>query len=316
MRRYALRRLSFLPIILLAVSLITFMVLRVLPSQDPADVVGGANATPEQKQAYREQLGLNEPLYRQYTDWLGHALTGDFGKTFNSQKSVRDEFVRRFPASFELVMMAMMFSAFFGISFGIVSAMYRNSVVDYAVRIFAVFGASIPEFFLLTLLIIVPSYFWSYSMPLGGYVPIYEDPANNLRLFLPAALILGIGGSSGLMRLTRTTMLEVLRSDYVRTAKSKGLRQRTVVLTHALRNAGTPIMTALGTSFILVFSGSVIAEQILSIQGNGLFFFTSTLSRDLPVVQFLVVYTAAVVVIVNLLVDLSYAVVDPRVKYS
>lgn len=316
MRRYALRRLSFLPIILLAVSLITFMVLRVLPSQDPADVVGGANATPEQKQAYREQLGLNEPLYRQYTDWLGHALTGDFGKTFNSQKSVRDEFVRRFPASFELVMMAMMFSAFFGISFGIVSAMYRNSVVDYAVRIFAVFGASIPEFFLLTLLIIVPSYFWSYSMPLGGYVPIYEDPANNLRLFLPAALILGIGGSSGLMRLTRTTMLEVLRSDYVRTAKSKGLRQRTVVLTHALRNAGTPIMTALGTSFILVFSGSVIAEQILSIQGNGLFFFTSTLSRDLPVVQFLVVYTAAVVVIVNLLVDLSYAVVDPRGKYS
>ena len=316
MRRYALRRLSFLPIILLAVSLITFMVLRVLPSQDPADVVGGANATPEQKQAYREQLGLNEPLYRQYTDWLGHALTGDFGKTFNSQKSVRDEFVRRFPASFELVLMAMMFSAFFGISFGILSAMYRNSLLDYAVRIFAVFGASIPEFFLLTLLIIVPSYFWSYSMPLGGYVPIYEDPANNLRLFLPAALILGIGGSSGLMRLTRTTMLEVLRSDYVRTARSKGLRQRTVVLTHALRNAGTPIMTALGTSFILVFSGSVIAEQILSIQGNGLFFFTSTLSRDLPVVQFLVVYTAAVVVIVNLLVDLSYAVVDPRVKYS
>ncbi len=307
---------SFLPIILLAVSLITFMVLRVLPSQDPADVVGGANATPEQKQAYREQLGLNEPLYRQYTDWLGHALTGDFGKTFNSQKSVRDEFVRRFPASFELVLMAMMFSAFFGISFGILSAMYRNSLLDYAVRIFAVFGASIPEFFLLTLLIIVPSYFWSYSMPLGGYVPIYEDPANNLRLFLPAALILGIGGSSGLMRLTRTTMLEVLRSDYVRTARSKGLRQRTVVLTHALRNAGTPIMTALGTSFILVFSGSVIAEQILSIQGNGLFFFTSTLSRDLPVIQFLAVYTAAVVVLVNLLVDLSYAVVDPRVKYS
>jgi peptide/nickel transport system permease protein len=316
MRRYALRRLSFLPIILLAVSLITFMVLRVLPSQDPADVVGGSNATEAQKEAYREQLGLNDPLYRQYTNWLGHALTGDFGKTFNSQKSVRDEFVRRFPASFELVLMAMTFSAFFGISFGILSAMYRNSLLDYAVRIFAVFGASIPEFFLLTLLIIVPSYFWSYSMPLGGYVPIYEDPANNLRLFLPAALILGIGGSSGLMRLTRTTMLEVLRSDYVRTARSKGLRQRTVILTHAMRNAGTPIMTALGTSFILVFSGSVIAEQILSIQGNGLFFFTSTLSRDLPVIQFLAVYTAAVVVIVNLLVDLSYAVVDPRVKYS
>lgn len=316
MRRYALRRLAFLPVILLAVSLITFSVLRVLPSQDPADVVGGSNATPAQKAAYRAQLGLDDPLYRQYTNWLADAVRGDFGKTFTSGKSVRDEFVRRLPASFELVMMAVAFSALFGIGFGILSAMYRNSPLDYAVRIFAVLGTSIPEFFLLTLLIIIPSRLWNYSMPVGGYVSILDDPATNLRLFLPAALVLGIGGSAGLMRLTRTTMLEVLRSDYVRTARAKGLRQSTVVLTHAMRNAATPILTALGSAFILVFGGSVIAEQILSIQGVGQFFFVETLSRDLPVIQFLAVYTAAVVVIVNLIVDLSYAVADPRVKYS
>ncbi len=332
MWRYTLRRLSFLPLILLVVSIFTFVLLRVLPGGDIADVIGGQNATPEQKQAIRAQYHLNDPIFpitfnstapfvgvekdSQYGRWLVDALRGDFGKTFTSQKSVRDEFVRRIPASFEIVALSLAFSIFFGITFGILSAMYRNSLLDYGVRVFAVFGTSIPEFFLLSLLIIIPSYLWNYSMPVGGYVAIYDDPVTNLRLFLPASLILGIGGSAGLMRLVRTTMLEVLRSDYVRTAKSKGLRQRTVILTHALRNASTPILTAVGAAFILIFGGSVVAERILSIDGNGLFLFSSTFSRDLPVIQFLAIYTATVVVLVNLVVDLSYAWADPRVKYS
>jgi peptide/nickel transport system permease protein len=346
MLRYTLRRLSFLPIILFAVSVLVFVLLRVLPAGDIADVIGGANATPEQKDAIRERYGLRDAIFpvtvpgqcenlfwyvpkctvdmpvvefhrhSQYGSWLGDALRGDFGTTFNNNASVRHEFVRRFPASFELVALALSFSVVFGISFGILSAMYRNSPLDYGVRIFAVLGTSIPEFFLLTLLIIIPSYLWNYAQPSGGYVPVWEDPSHNLRLFLPPALIMGIAGSSSLMRLVRTTMLEVLRADYVRTARAKGLRGRAVVLNHALRNAGTPILTALGTAFIAVFGGSVIAERILSIQGNGQFFFISTLSRDLPVIQFLAVYTAGVVVVVNLLVDLSYAWADPRVKYS
>lgn len=316
MWRYALRRLAFLPIILFAVSLLTFVVLRVLPGQDPADIVGGANATDAQKAEYRAQLGLDRPIAVQYLDWVGDALRGDFGRTFESKKPVRDEFMRRFPASFELVFLAVAFSAAFGVGFGILSAVYRNTPLDYIVRVFAVFGASIPEFFLLTLLIIIPSYLWAYSMPVGGYVPIYEEPWTNLRLFLPAAIVIGIAGSAGLMRLVRTTMLEVLRSDYVRTARSKGLPSHAVILSHALRNAGTPILTALGSAFILVFGGSVIVETILSIQGIGQFFFESAFKRDLPVIQFLAVYTAGVVVIVNLVVDLSYAVVDPRVRYN
>jgi len=346
MLRYTLRRLSFLPIILFAVSIFVFVLLRVLPAGDFADVIGGANATPEQKAEIRERYGLSDAIFpvtipgdcekffsyvpkctvalppiefhrhSQYGNWLADALRLDFGTTFNNNASVRHEFVRRFPASFELVALALAFSVLFGISFGVLSAMYRNSPLDYGVRIFAVLGTSIPEFFLLTLLIIIPSYLWNYAQPSGGYVPVWEDPSHNLRLFLPPALIMGIAGSSTLMRLVRTTMLEVLRADYIRTARAKGLRGRTVVLSHALRNAGTPILTALGTAFIAVFGGSVIAEKILSIQGNGQFFFTSTLSRDLPVIQFLAVYTAGVVVLVNLVVDLSYAWADPRVKYS
>jgi peptide/nickel transport system permease protein len=332
MTRYALRRLSFLPIILFAVSLFTFVLLRVLPTEDFADVLGGQGATQAQKEAIRAKYHLKDPLFpitvdasppfvgfrrdSQYGSWLTNALRGDFGTTYQSNKSVRSEFVRRFPSTFEIVFLSLIVSVFLGISFGILSAMFRNSPLDYAVRIFAVLGTSVPEFFLLTLLIIIPSYFWQYSMPVGARAPIYQDPMTNLRLFGPAALILGIGGSAGLMRLVRTTMLEVLRSDYVRTARAKGLRSRTVVLTHALRNAGTPIVTAIGTAFIAVFGGSVIAERILSIDGNGFFFFFSTFSRDLPVIQFLAVYTAAVVVLANLVVDLSYAWVDPRVKYS
>lgn len=315
MLRYAMRRLAFLPIILIAVSILTFLLLRVLPTEDIADVIGGKDATPAQKEEIRRQYGLKDPLYQQYFTWLGDAVRGDFGKTYTSKQDVRTEFWRRFPASFEIVFLSLAIGVVLGVTFGILSAMYRNTLLDYNVRIFAVLGTSVPEFFLLSLLIIVPSYLWNYSPPVGGYIPIYEDPWTNLRLFLPPALILGIGGSAPLMRLVRTTMLEVLRSDYVRTAQAKGLRQRTVVLTHALRNAGTPILTAVGTAFIAVFGGSVIAERVLSINGVGLFFFTSTFTRDLPAIQFLAVYTAGVVVLVNLVVDLSYAWVDPRVKY-
>lgn len=332
MLRYTLRRLSFLPIILLAVSIVVFIALRVLPSGDIADVIGGANATAQQKDAIRAKYGLNDPIFpvtltskapviefhrhSQYGTWLVDALHGDFGTTFTNNQSVRHEFARRFPASFQLVMMSLAFGVLFGITFGILSAVYRNSWIDYVVRIFSVFGTSVPEFFLLTLLIIIPSYLWNYAQPSGGYKPIYDDPVRNLQVFLPPTLILGLAGSSGLMRLVRTTMLEVLRSDYVRTARAKGLRSTTVILSHALRNASTPILTAVGTAFIAVFGGSLIAEQILSIQGVGQFFFQETLSRDLPAIQFLAVYTAAVVVVVNLIVDLSYAWADPRVKYS
>ena len=316
MLRYTLRRLTWLPIILFGVSAIAFFLLRGLPGQDPAAAIAGQGATEEQLERIRADLGLDRPVMVQYGQWLGELVRGDFGREFRSEKPIRDEFTRRFPASFQLIFMSLVITAVTGIGFGIVAALWRNGPFDYAVRMFAVLAASVPEFFLLTLLIVIPSYLWSYSQPIGGYVPIYEDPMHNLRLLGPAALIIGLGGSAGLMRLTRTTMLEVMRTDYVRTAYSKGLRHRTVVMTHALRNSLTPIVTAIGTAFVAIFSGSVIAERILSIQGLGEWFFMAAFIRDLPTVQFLTVYTAAVVVIVNLIVDLSYGFIDPRVRYS
>jgi peptide/nickel transport system permease protein len=316
MLRYTLRRLAWLPIILFGVSTLAFFLLRGMPGQDPAAVIGGQGLTEEQRIEIREELGLERPLMVQYGEWVGNLLRGDFGRDYFSNQPVRDQFQRRFMPTFQLLVMSLAIATVVGVGFGIISALWRNSPIDYFVRVFAVLAGSIPEFFLLTLLIIIPSYLWAYSQPVGGYVALWEDPLTNLRLIGPAAIIIGIGGSAGLMRLTRTTMLEVLRSDYVRTARAKGLRGTGVVLSHALRNALTPIVTTVGTAFIAIFSGSVIAERILSIRGLGEWFFIATLQRDLVVVQFLTVYTAAVVVLMNLLVDLSYGFIDPRVRYS
>jgi len=191
----------------------------------------------------------------------------------------------------------------------------RNSPTDYSVRLFAVFGQSIPEFFLLTLLIVIPSILWNYAPPAGGYVAFFDDPWTNMRMFIPPTLILSVGHATGLMRLVRGTMLEVLRSDYVRTAMAKGLHPRTVILRHAFRNTLAPVITVLSFTIATAFGGSIILERVMGIQGLGNFFFQAVYTRDLPVVQFTVLYTAMIVVMLNLLQDLSYAYVDPRVRY-
>jgi peptide/nickel transport system permease protein len=287
-----------------------------LPGQDPADVIAGQGATEEQKQRIREDLGLERPVVEQYWDWLSGVLVGDFGESYESQASVREQFFDKFPLSFELVAISVIFSAVFGVAAGIISAVYRNGWLDYNVRLLAVAGASVPSFFLLTLLVTVPFNLWNYAPPTGGDIGFFDNPARNLELILPTAILLGIASSAGMLRLVRTTMLEVLQADYIRTARAKGLPRPSVIVGHALRNSSTPILTALGAEFIAVFGGSIIAEQVLSIRGVGEWFFSAAFKRDLPVVQFLVVYTAFIVIIVNLIVDLSYAWADPRVRYS
>jgi peptide/nickel transport system permease protein len=211
--------------------------------------------------------------------------------------------------------LTLFFGGTIGVTFGILSAVMRNTPLDYIVRVLAVFGQSIPDFFLLVLLIVIPSILWNYAAPVGGYVSIFDDPWTNIRMFVPPTLILSIGGAAGLMRLVRSTMLEVLRSDYVRTATAKGLHPQAVIIRHAFRNTLAPIITVLTFTLATAFSGSVILERIMSIDGLGNFFFQSVISRDLPVVQFTVLYTAIIVVMLNLLQDLSYAYIDPRVRF-
>jgi len=314
MWRYALRRLAFIPLIAVVIGALTFFLLRILPG-DPATVLCGPQCTAERREEIRHALDLDRPIHEQYFEWMKDVATGNLGTSIYGGQDVLDEVVQRLPVSFEIMIMTLLFSGTIGITFGILSAVMRNSPLDYGVRVFAVFGQSIPDFFLLTLLIVIPSMLWRYAPPAGGYVAFLDDPWTNLRMFVPPTLILSIGGAMGLMRLVRSTMLEVLRSDYVRTAQAKGLHPRAVILGHAFRNTLPPILTVLTFTVATAFSGSIILERVMGIQGLGNFFFQAVYIRDLPVVQFTVLYTAMIVVLLNLLQDLSYAFIDPRVRY-
>ena len=314
MWRFAVRRLLFFPIIGITISALTFFMLRVVPG-DPATILCGQQCTEVERANIREALGLDRPMVVQYFEWMGDVLTGDLGTTYYGGKPVLDEVVRRLPISFEIMALTLLFGGTIGITFGILSAVMRNTPLDYAVRTLAVFGQSIPDFFLLVLLIVIPSILWNYASPVGGYVAPWEDFWANFRMFVPPTLVLSVGGAAGLMRLVRSIMLEVLRSDYVRTASAKGLHPRTVILRHAFRNTLAPIITILTFTLATAFGGSVILERVMSIDGLGNFFFQSVIARDLPVVQFTVLYTALIVVFINLLQDLSYAYVDPRVRF-
>jgi peptide/nickel transport system permease protein len=316
MRQYALRRLAYVPLIVVTVSIITFFTLRSPWATDPTTLYVNQNTTAEQEAAIRKELGIDKPVWEQFIVWAGEVARGDLGETFRSGQPVWPEIQRRWPINLEILLFSVGFSGLFGISFGVITAVKQNTITDYIFRVFAVFGQSIPDFFLLILLIVLPSIWWNYSPPVGGHVSIFDDPGTNLRLYLPPTILLGVGGAATMMRLTRSTLLEVFRQDYMRTAHAKGLPARKVTVAHGLRNAMIPIVTLLGAQVTALFFGSLILEQVFSINGLGQFFLISAITSDFPVVQFLVLYTAVVVCLMNLAIDLSYALIDPRVKYS
>ncbi len=317
MWRFVVRRLTFIPIIGIGISALVFVLLRAFPEMtgDPAVIICGMNCPEERLETIREELGLAEPIPVQYFTWMGDVLTGDLGETYYGGQDVLNEVKRRLPISFEIMILTLIFGGTVGITFGILSAVMRNTPLDYGARFLAVFGQSVPDFFLLVLLIVIPSILWNYAPPYGGYVAPWDDPWTNFRMFVPPTLVISVGGAAGLMRLVRSTMLEVLRSDYVRTASAKGLHPRSVIIRHAFRNTLAPIITVLTYTLTIAFSGTIILELVMSIDGLGAFFFRSVMARDLPVVQFVVLYTAILVVLVNLLQDISYAYVDPRVRF-
>ncbi len=316
MRQYILRRLAYVPLIMVVVSVLAFFTLRMPWAIDPVTLYVNQNTTLEQEEQIRRELGLDKPPIQQFFIWLGQVARGDLGETFRSRQPVWEEIVRRFPVNLQILVMSIFFSTLFGVSFGVISAVRQNTITDYFFRLLAVFGQSIPDFFLLILLIVLPSIWWNYSPPVGGHIPITRDPLENLRLYLPPTLLLGVGGAAAMMRLTRSSLLEVFRQDYIRTARAKGLPGRAVVLQHGLRNALIPIITLIGSQITALFFGSLILEQVFSINGLGQFFLVSSVTGDFPVIQTLVLYTAIVVMGMNLLVDISYALIDPRVKYT
>jgi len=314
-QRYVVRRLIMAAGIVWLISVAVFVLLRVSPG-DPALLQQGINATPEKVAQVHRELGLDKPMIVQYADWLGQFVKGNLGRSVLSQSSVTHEFKARFPISLELMALTVAWVVVIGIPLGLVSAVRRNSGADYAVRLAAIIGLSVPAFWVATLVLMIPAQLWGYAPALGKQISLFQDPSGNLRQFIPASLVLALGPIASIMRLTRSSLLEVLRQDYVRTARAKGLREQVVIWRHALKNSLVPVVTVLGLLVGGLLGGSIIIEQIFALRGIGQYIFTSLLQKDFPVAQSLVMYTATAVVLINLAVDVFYAVLDPRIRYS
>ena len=315
MLRYVVRRLVLLAPTLLGVSGVVFVLVRRLPGDAVALQLQDARATAADEAALRSQLGLDRPIYVQYVDWLGTLAHGDLGHSFRSHAPIADELAHRLPVTAELGVMALVIAAAVAITVGVISAVKQDTWADYAARSAAIGLLAIPGFWLGTLVVTLPSVWWHWTPPLR-YVRLTEDPLRNLSIVIIPAVILGLGLSGGLMRLVRTQMLEVLRQDFIRTAEAKGLAEHSVVIRHALKNAFIPALTVLGLQVALLVSGTVVLESIFVLPGMGRYLLESVQARDYPAVQGLNLLFATLIVVTNLVVDLLYAWLDPRVRYA
>ena len=316
MGRYIIRRLLVaLPSLLIVTILIAGLV-----RLQPGDVVMARLAesgylTDEDIQAMRHDLGLDKSFPQQYLEWVGGVVRGDLGTSLWTGRDVLDTLVQRSRVSVELALLAMAVAVVTAIPLGILSAIRQDSWIDYTARMFSITGLSVPDFFLATMLLYVLSV-WVGWLPNFGYTPPWEDPWKNIQAFIFPALIVGYRFSAISARMTRSAMLEVLRQDYVRTARAKGLVERVIILKHALRNALIPVITIMGSQLSFLLGGLVIIEVVFSLPGVGTLGYEAISVRDYPVVQGVVFFTAIVFIAANLLVDLSYAVIDPRIRYS
>ncbi len=294
--------------------------MRVVPG-DVARVALGTTATPQSLQEYRDANGLNRPLFDwhppfgQYGVWIGGFLKGDFGKSYYHHTPVRDELANRLPITLQLTIMAMLMTLIPGIFFGVIAALRPNSPLDLVTRTAAVAGLSMPQFWLATLFILIPAIWFHWTPPFGA-TSFFNGPIRNLQQFTLPALAIAIPSMAGIVRLTRSSVLEVLRQDYVRTARAKGVRQSIVIWRHVLKNSLIPVVTVVGMSLGGLLGGAVIIETIFALPGVGLFGFQSILTRDYLCVQSLVTLGAFLVVFMNLVVDISYVWFDPRIRYS
>jgi peptide/nickel transport system permease protein len=320
MTQYIVRRIIYFIPVLIGVSLITFILMRMVPG-DVAQVALGASATEESLAEFRQNYGLDEPLFDwhppfgQYGEWVGGLLKGDFGKSYFHRTPVRDELARRLPVTIELMVLSIMVMVCLAIPVGVIAGVRPNTFLDFVTRTTAVLGLSIPVFFLGALFILLPAIWFNWTPPFG-YRPFFSDPTTNLQQFTLPALAMGIPGAAGIMRLTRSSVLEVLRQDYIRTAWSKGLRERTIIWRHVLRNGVIPVVTIVGLQIAGLMGGTVIVEKIFVLPGIGLFTIESILGRDYLGVQAIALLMAVVYSFVNLAIDVAYVWFDPRIRYS
>lgn len=312
MIEYTLRRLGLMVVTLFGVSVAIFLLLRIVPG-NIADILfdSAGLIDPAEKQQIIKDLGLDLPLVTQYTHWIAGLAHGDLGYSYVSEKPVLDEILPRIPITARLAGLALLFAICTGVPFGVISAVRQNTWLDYILRVVSLAALSMPSFWL-GLLVLMAFVNWM------GLLPIYDKApatwgAAILMYGVPAATV-GFRSSALIMRLTRSSMLEVLRQDYVRTARSKGLSEPAVTFTHALRNAVLPVITVIGIETAFLFGGLIVTETVFNIPGVARFLVEAIRWRDYPMVQNLVMFIAIIVVVVNLIVDLAYMFVDPRIR--
>lgn len=312
MRSYALNRILQSAVTLLLVSLVVFAGLRALPG-DPAVAIAGIEADDAVIAEIRGAYLLDEPIHVQYLAWLGRALRGDFGDSAQTGLPIGDIILTRLPVTLELAVLSLLFAALIGLTAGVVTAVRRGTVLDWLGNGVSLFGLSIPNFWLGLICVLVFAV-WLGVLPASGYVPFTESPLGNLQRLVLPAFVLGSGLAAVLMRQMRSSMLDALRSDYVRTARAKGAGEWRVVAIHGLRNSLITVMTILGLQLGTLISGAVVTEQIFVLPGFGKLMVDAVFTRDYPVIQAAVLVSAAGYILVNLLVDLLYSVVDPRIR--
>ena len=331
MGTYLVRRLLLLIPTLLLVTIIVFLLVRFIPGSavdlmvaemsDLASHYGGEDTV----EAVRESLGLDVAIPTQYGRWLGvvpqengafsGVFQGDLGNSLWTARPVLDSILARFPITLEIGLIALIAGLLIALPIGVFSAIRQDTTTDYMGRTVAIIFISVPSFWLGTMLIIYPAVWWNWA-PSTQYVSFLKDPIENLRMFIPAGILLGMILSGTTMRMARSMMLEVMRQDYIRTAWAKGLKERVVVMRHALKNALIPVVTTVGVLIPVLIGGSVVIEKIFTLPGVGLFLVEALNYRDYPIISGINLFTATVIVIVNLAIDMTYAWLDPRVKYK
>ena len=309
---FILRRLGAIIPTLFFVSVMIFGLQQLLPG-DPAIAMAGEDRDPNVVAYLRAKFHLDDPLPVRYGYWLGGVLTGDLGESVRIQKPVTELIVEKLPVTIELSLLAMTFALVIGITAGIVSAVYKDTWVDYAANVFALWGLSTPNFWLGILLILLFAVKLG-MLPASGYVSPFENLGENLKSMILPAFVLGNALAATLMRHTRSAMLQVLSSDYVRTARAKGLDERVVILRHALRNALMPVVTLTALQLGELLSGAVLTEQVFSIPGFGKLIVDAVFNRDYSVVQGVVLFTATAYIVLNLLADIAYVLINPRMR--
>ena len=316
MGSYITRRLLIAIPSLIIVTILIAGLIRLQPGDVVMAMLSEAGyLTDDEIKVMRAELGLHRSFPVQYADWITGVLRGDLGESLWTRRDVLETLATRSRVSVQLALMAMAVAVLAAVPLGILSAVRQNTWMDYVARMFSITGLSVPDFFLATMLLYVLSV-WVGWLPNFGYTPPWEDPWANVQAFIFPALIVGYRFSAISARMTRSAMLEVLRQDYVRTARSKGLLERVIIVKHALRNALIPVVTIMGSQLSFLLGGLVIIEVVFSLPGVGTMGFEAIQVRDYPVVQGVVLFTALLFIGTNLLVDLSYAVIDPRIRYS